>query len=106
MALNRASAASVVSVAFTMPERFPDPSEQVAPGSLLAPMPGSVVRIAVAQGDTVSAGQPILWLEAMKMQHQINAPADGIVAELLVHQGQQVEVGTVLAVVTTEGDSA
>jgi len=94
------------SVAFTVPERFPDPSEQVAPGSLLAPMPGSVVRIAVAQGDTVTAGQPILWLEAMKMQHQINAPADGVVAELPVHEGQQVEVGTVLAVVTTEGDSA
>jgi propionyl-CoA carboxylase alpha chain len=86
------------SVAFTMPERFPDPSEQVAPGSLLAPMPGSVVRIAVAQGDTVSAGQPILWLEAMKMQHQINAPADGTVAELPVQQGQQVDVGAVLAV--------
>jgi propionyl-CoA carboxylase alpha chain len=93
-------------VAFAVPERFPDPSEQVAPGSLLAPMPGSVVRIAAAQGDTVSAGQPILWLEAMKMQHQINAPADGVVAELPVHEGQQVEVGTVLAVVTTEGDSA
>ncbi|HEU5008392.1 MAG TPA: biotin carboxylase N-terminal domain-containing protein [Jatrophihabitantaceae bacterium] len=93
-------------VAFTMPERFPDPSEQVAPGSLLAPMPGSVVRIAVAHGDAVSAGQPILWLEAMKMQHQINAPADGVVAELPVHEGQQVEVGTVLAVVNSEGDTA
>ena len=90
--------------AFTAVERFADPSEQVAAGSLLAPMPGSVVRIAVTAGDTVRAGQPILWLEAMKMQHQINAPADGVLAELPVREGQQVEVGTVLAVVET-GDA-
>jgi propionyl-CoA carboxylase alpha chain len=83
--------------------RFVDPSEQVAAGSLLAPMPGSVVRIAVAVGDRVSAGDPILWLEAMKMQHRINAPADGVVAELPVSEGQQIDVGAVLAVVS-EGD--
>jgi propionyl-CoA carboxylase alpha chain len=83
-------------------ERFADPADQVAPGSLLAPMPGSVVRLAVGVGDTVVAGQPMLWLEAMKMQHQINAPAAGIVAELPVQQGQQVEVGAVLAVVIRE----
>ncbi|MEO9139791.1 MAG: acetyl-CoA carboxylase biotin carboxyl carrier protein subunit, partial [Jatrophihabitans sp.] len=80
--------------------RFVDPTDQVAAGSLVAPMPGSVVRIAVAVGDTVQAGQPILWLEAMKMQHRINAPADGIVAELPVSEGQQIDVGAVLAVVT------
>ena len=87
--------------------RFVDPAEQVAVGSLLAPMPGSVVRIAVAEGDPVTAGQPILWLEAMKMQHRINAPTDGIVSELPVTVGQQIEVGAVLAVVTdpaTEGN--
>jgi propionyl-CoA carboxylase alpha chain len=82
--------------------RFVDPSEQVAPGSLLAPMPGSVVRIAVAVGDRVQAGAPILWLEAMKMQHKITAPADGVVAELPVSEGQQIDVGAVLAVVTDE----
>ena len=64
--------------------RFADPAEQVAAGSLLAPMPGTVVRVAVAEGDRVTAGQPLLWLEAMKMQHQINAPADGVVSELPV----------------------
>jgi propionyl-CoA carboxylase alpha chain len=84
-------------------ERFPDPADHVAPGSLLAPMPGSVVRLAVQAGDAVRAGQPILWLEAMKMQHQINAPADGVVAELPVREGQQVDVGTVLAVLS-EGE--
>jgi propionyl-CoA carboxylase alpha chain len=91
-------------VRFEAVERFPDPADKVAPGSLLAPMPGSVVRIAAAVGDTVAAGQPLLWLEAMKMQHQINAPADGVLAELPVREGQQVDVGAVLAVVTTEGE--
>jgi propionyl-CoA carboxylase alpha chain len=65
-------------------------------------MPGSVVRIAVALGEQVKAGQPILWLEAMKMQHQINAPVDGVIAELPVSTGQQIDVGAVLAVVTEE----
>jgi propionyl-CoA carboxylase alpha chain len=80
--------------------RFVDPAEHVAAGSLLAPMPGSVVRIAVAVGDRVSAGDPVLWLEAMKMQHRINAPSDGVVSELPVREGQQIDVGAVLAVVT------
>ncbi len=80
--------------------RFPDPSTQVAPGSLVAPMPGTVSRVAVAVGDRVQQGQPLLWLEAMKMQHTVAAPHDGVVARLPVATGQQVEVGTVLAVVT------
>lgn len=87
-------------VRLTRAPRFTDPADEVAAGSLLAPMPGVVVRIAAAPGDTVSAGQPILWLEAMKMEHTVTAPADGVVAEMNVSQGQQVEVGAVLAVVT------
>ena len=82
--------------------RFTDPADEVAAGSLLAPMPGSVIRVAAAQGDTVTMGQPILWLEAMKMEHTITAPADGVLTELNVQQGQQVEVGQVLAVVGEE----
>ena len=77
--------------------RFPDPDAAVAHGSLLAPMPGSVVRVGAAAGDTVTAGQPLIWLEAMKMEHTIAAPGDGVLAELNVQAGQQVEVGTVLA---------
>jgi propionyl-CoA carboxylase alpha chain len=65
-------------------------------------MPGAVVRIAASLGDEVKAGQPILWLEAMKMQHQINAPTDGLVTELAVRAGQQVDVGAILAVVTAK----
>ncbi len=77
--------------------RFPDPTAALAHGSLLAPMPGSVLRVGVAVGDRVVAGQPLIWLEAMKMEHTVTAPGDGVLVELNVEAGQQVEVGTVLA---------
>ncbi|MFF3253715.1 acetyl/propionyl/methylcrotonyl-CoA carboxylase subunit alpha [Actinacidiphila glaucinigra] len=83
--------------------RFPDPVAQLAPGSLLAPMPGTVVRVAdVAVGDKVAAGQPLLWLEAMKMEHLVAAPADGVLTALHAEAGRQVDVGAVLAVVQEE----
>jgi propionyl-CoA carboxylase alpha chain len=91
------------SVALTAAPRFADPDAALAAGSLVAPMPGTVVRLAVRAGDSVKAGDPLLWLEAMKMEHRIAAPADGVVTELPVSVGQQVEVGTILAVV---GDNA
>ncbi|MFH9571937.1 biotin carboxylase N-terminal domain-containing protein [Streptomyces sp. NPDC017454] len=85
--------------------RFPDPATQHAPGSLLAPMPGTVVRVAegLTEGTTVQAGQPLLWLEAMKMEHRITAPVTGTLASLNAEPGRQVEVGALLAVV--EGDA-
>ncbi|MFF0297377.1 acetyl/propionyl/methylcrotonyl-CoA carboxylase subunit alpha [Kitasatospora sp. NPDC004614] len=86
----------------TVLDRFPDPAAQLAPGTLLAPMPGTVIRIAAEAGRPVTAGQPLLWLEAMKMEHQVAAPADGMLAELPVTVGQQVETGAVLAVVRAE----
>jgi propionyl-CoA carboxylase alpha chain len=89
-------------VTLTPVDRLPDPAEQIAPGTLLAPMPGSVIRVAVSEGDTVERGQPMLWLEAMKMEHQILAPAAGVVATLHAEVGNQVETGAVLAVVTEE----
>jgi propionyl-CoA carboxylase alpha chain len=82
--------------------RFPDAAARVEPGSLLAPMPGTVVRIAAAEGDAVTAGQPLLWLEAMKMEHVVVAPTDGVLAKLPVRPGEQVAVGAVLAVVDKE----
>ncbi|MFF7761170.1 acetyl/propionyl/methylcrotonyl-CoA carboxylase subunit alpha [Streptomyces griseorubiginosus] len=84
----------------TLP-RFPDPTTQHTPGSLLAPMPGTVVRVAdgLAEGSAVDAGQPLLWLEAMKMEHKITAPAAGTLSELHVVPGRQVTVGELLAVV-------
>ncbi|HTJ69080.1 MAG TPA: biotin/lipoyl-containing protein, partial [Actinospica sp.] len=87
------------SVALTSVSRFPDPTAEVDPGSLLAPMPGTVARVAVLDGEPVVAGQPLLWLEAMKMEHLVVAPADGIRVRLHVQPGQQVSVGTILAVV-------
>ena len=86
-------------VSLLEPPRFTDPTAQVVAGSLLAPMPGAVIRVAVTVGDTVTAGQPLLWMEAMKMEHTISAVVDGIVTELPVAVGSQVESGAVLAVV-------
>lgn len=84
--------------------RFPDAADEVEPGSLLAPMPGAVARIAVAEGDAVAKGQPLLWLEAMKMEHLVAAPDDGVLARLHVALGQQVGVGAVLALVEPRTD--
>ncbi|MFI9112455.1 acetyl/propionyl/methylcrotonyl-CoA carboxylase subunit alpha [Streptomyces venezuelae] len=84
--------------------RFTDPREQTAPGSLLAPMPGTVVRVAdgLAVGARVEAGQPLLWLEAMKMEHRVIAPASGTLTALHAAPGRQVEVGVLLAVVSDD----
>jgi len=91
-------------VALRPARRFADPASQLAAGSLLAPMPGTVIRVGATVGQHVAAGQPLLWLEAMKMEHVISAPAAGILADLPVAAGQQVEVGSVLAVVKPEED--
>ncbi|WP_406463912.1 acety-l/propionyl-CoA carboxylase subunit alpha [Streptomyces sp. NBC_00111] len=86
---------------FTVLPRFTDPAERTEPGSLLAPMPGTVVRLAdgLAPGAPVEAGQPLIWLEAMKMEHRILAPASGTLTALHAAPGLQVEVGALLAVV-------
>jgi propionyl-CoA carboxylase alpha chain len=83
-------------------DRFPDPTVQLAAGSLVAPLPGTVVRVAVQPGQDVRRGESLLWLEAMKMEYAIAAPTSGIVADLPVRAGQQVDVGAVLAVVHPE----
>ena len=67
-------------VTFTVLPRHPDPDAALAAGSLVAPMPGRVLRVLVAPGDDVTAGQPLVVVEAMKMEHQVVAPADGRVA--------------------------
>ncbi|MGW1066775.1 acetyl/propionyl/methylcrotonyl-CoA carboxylase subunit alpha [Streptomyces aureus] len=94
----------VNATALTELPRFPEPGADRAPGSLLAPMPGTVVRVAegLAEGVAVRAGQPLLWLEAMKMEHRISAPAAGTLTALHAVVGQQVEVGALLAVVREE----
>ena len=79
--------------------RFPVPEAAEAPGSLHAPMPGTVLRVEVAAGDAVVAGTVVAVLEAMKMEHAVVAGAAGRVAEVCVRPGQQVEAGAVVAVV-------
>ncbi|WP_406401406.1 acety-l/propionyl-CoA carboxylase subunit alpha [Streptomyces sp. NBC_00879] len=81
--------------------RFTDPQDRAEPGSLLAPMPGTVVRVGdgLAAGVKVTQGQPLVWLEAMKMEHRILSPASGILTALHAVPGRQVEVGALLAVV-------
>lgn len=79
--------------------RLPPPTAQLAAGSLLAPLPGAVTRVHVEVGQRVSAGDPLLTLEAMKLEHPVLAPIDGVVAELPVPAGGQVRTGAVLAVI-------
>jgi propionyl-CoA carboxylase alpha chain len=79
--------------------RLPLPTATVAAGSLLAPLPGVVTRVHVQVGQRVAAGDPLLTLEAMKLEHPVLAPIDGVVAELPVPTGGQVQTGAVLAVV-------
>jgi propionyl-CoA carboxylase alpha chain len=86
-------------VALRREPRFTDPADAVASGSLLAPMPGTVVGVAVEVGADVVAGQPVLVLEAMKMQHTVSAPYAGVVSRIEVTPGTQVAAGEVLAVV-------
>ncbi|MBV8687984.1 MAG: acetyl/propionyl/methylcrotonyl-CoA carboxylase subunit alpha [Alphaproteobacteria bacterium] len=67
-----------------------------ADGTLLSPMPGRVIAVEVRQGDKVAKGQKLVTLEAMKMEHSLAAPFDGIVAELAAEAGAQVQEGMLL----------
>jgi len=62
-----------------------------------APMPGKVIRLLVASGDSVAAGQGLLVVEAMKMQNEIRSPKSGKVVRLLAKEGQNVNAGDILA---------
>ncbi len=66
-------------------------------GRLEAPMPGNIVAVYAAEGDSVTAGQPIVVLESMKMQNEITSPIDGVVARILCKAGDQVGFGDVVA---------
>ncbi|RSN10375.1 acetyl/propionyl-CoA carboxylase subunit alpha [Nonomuraea sp. WAC 01424] len=71
-------------------------------GVVRSPMPGTVLLVKVQTGDRVSEGQPLVVVEAMKMEHTVTAPRDGVVAELPVQPGRPVDMDAVLAVVTGE----
>lgn len=72
-------------------------------GTLRAPMPGRMVAVLVSVGDTVTSGQRVAVLEAMKMENELRAPMDGIVAAVPVQAGQSVEKNTVIIEITPLG---
>jgi acetyl/propionyl-CoA carboxylase alpha subunit len=86
--------------------RFPDAQVTEAPGSLHAPMPGRVTRVEVETGDGVEAGQVLLVMEAMKMEHTLRAPHAGTIVEVDCVPGDQVDSGAVLVVVEPEDGGA
>jgi 3-methylcrotonyl-CoA carboxylase alpha subunit len=68
-----------------------------ADGAILSPMPGRIIAVEVAAGESVGKGQKLVTLEAMKMEHTLTAPFDGVVAELSAEEGAQVSEGALLA---------
>ncbi|ADP80902.1 biotin carboxylase N-terminal domain-containing protein [Pseudofrankia inefficax] len=90
-------------VALAVTPRFAPPSEQAAPGALVAPMPGAVTDVRCEKGDRVEAAQTLVVLEAMKMEHHISAPATGVITEVHVAVGAQVASGALLLVLDLDG---
>ncbi|SDS44055.1 acetyl/propionyl/methylcrotonyl-CoA carboxylase subunit alpha [Erythrobacter sp. HL-111] len=75
-----------------------------ANGAIIAPMPGKVIAVDVSEGQTVTAGQRLMVLEAMKMEHALTAPFDGVIEGLAVSAGGQVQVEAVLCTVVPAGE--
>ena len=73
-----------------------DSTGPASSGTILSPMPGRIIAVDVAAGDSVTRGQKLVTLEAMKMEHSLTAPFDGTIAELTAVQGNQVSEGTML----------
>lgn len=93
----------------TLPSLVPAAPPPIAPsplrasrGSILAPMPGTIVAVAAKPGDRVTAGQMLLKLEAMKMVNAIKSPRDGVIAAIPVQTGQSVTYGQVLVAFVEE----
>lgn len=85
--------------AFTEIPRFPLAGPPQAAGSLTAPMPGSVTRVHVTAGEEVAMGQPLVVMEAMKMEHTVTSPYPGVVRDVMVERGTAVRDGDVLVVI-------
>jgi len=93
-------------IALQRMRRLPAPDRSLEPGSLLSPMPGKVVRVLTEPGAEVGAGVPLVVVEAMKMEHTIAAPYDGVVTSVPVAEGDQVVAGTLLLVVEPDAKEA
>jgi acetyl/propionyl-CoA carboxylase alpha subunit len=79
--------------------RFPPPVNLATAGALVAPMPGTVSRVVATVGDAVTRGSVLLYLEAMKMEHPVLATGAGVVQEIRISPGDQVEAGALLVIV-------
>jgi propionyl-CoA carboxylase alpha chain len=89
-------------IVFRERPRFVLPGSEETEGGFVARMPGKVLELRVAVGDRVATGDTVVVLEAMKMEHPMRAAEAGVVSEVLVHEGEQVEAGTLLLVVDPE----
>jgi propionyl-CoA carboxylase alpha chain len=92
------------STSFAVVPRFQMPDEAGLRGSLIAPMPGSIVRVLAEVGTVVAPGQALVVIEAMKMEHEVVAPSAGEVLEIHVGPGQQVDSGQPLLRLGSPGE--
>ena len=96
-----AAAAAPVAAPAPAPAAAPAAPAPVAAGEAVkAPMPGNILKVAVAQGDTVKEGQLLCVLEAMKMENEIFAPRAGTVAQVLIAKGSTVDTGATMVVLS------
>lgn len=99
--LGASSAPAVSAVSAPTPAKAETPAPAVSSAStgnisITAPMPGTVVRVEVKEGDAVKAGQDLVFIEAMKMETPVKAAQDGTIASVEVNSGESVETGKVL----------
>ena len=86
-------------ILFTKMPRFKSIGQNLTSGGLIAPMPGKVIDLKVKLGSKIKKGQTLVILEAMKMEHSVNAIQDGVIDELFVKKNDQVENGALLMVI-------
>ena len=90
------AAAPVVAAPKAAPAPVAAKPAEVGSGSVVAPMPGTILKVLKATGDAVKAGEVVLILEAMKMENEITAPVDGTIASLNLTEGSTVAGGDLL----------
>ena len=90
------AAAPVVAAPKAAPAPVAAKPAEVGSGSVVAPMPGTILKVLKATGDAVKAGEVVLILEAMKMENEITAPADGTIGSLNLAEGSTVAGGDLL----------
>lgn len=91
-------AAPVMPAPAAVPVQAAAPTASASGEKVVSPMPGTILKVNVSQGQAVKAGDVLLVLEAMKMENDIVAPADGVVKQLLVQKGSTVDTDQILAI--------